>query len=194
MKAFFSITLAFAVSISTVWAGPRGHGRGHIMSRPSRGGATFSRGTSATFRNWSGRNWSGRNWSGGNRSGNQFIFAGGLGFPFSYGYPYYGSYPYGYYSQPAYGYGYYGNPGYDYGSQGYGYYISQIVENESFIVGADNMNLLANCSRSDADETCMSEPAPLAPLTIVCTYPMTDSSVFVETHAMQRVTYTSRCE
>jgi hypothetical protein len=35
MKAFFSITLAFAVSISTVWAGARGHGCGHTMSMPS---------------------------------------------------------------------------------------------------------------------------------------------------------------
>jgi len=88
---------------------------------PARGGATFSRGTSGTFRNWGGRNWGGGNWG-----GSQFIFTGGLGFPFFYGYPYYGYYPYGYqydyYSHPGYGYGYYGNQGYGYyGDQGYGY-------------------------------------------------------------------------
>src|SRR6266403_3116915 len=180
MKAFFSITLAFAESFpilgclirrhsnhsmnaklilfsscfaavtlaaSGANAGPRrgGGGRGggqHIRSMPARGGATFSRGASGTFHNWSGRNWNGRNWngrnwngrnwrggnwSGGNWGGNQFIFAGGLGFPFFYGYPYYGYYPYGYYSQPDYGYGYcdqgYGDQGY--GNPGYGYYGSQ---------------------------------------------------------------------
>src|SRR6266403_2701694 len=152
MKAFFSITLAFAESFpilgclirrhsnhsmnaklilfssclaavtlaaSGANAGPRrgsgGRGGGqHIRSMPARGGATFSRGAPGTFRNWSGRNWNGRNWngrnwrggnwSGGNWGGNQFIFAGGLGFPFFYGYPYYGYYPDGYYSQPDYGY------------------------------------------------------------------------------------------
>jgi hypothetical protein len=69
---------------------------------PSRGGATFSR----------GGNWSGRNWSG----GNQFIFTGGFGSPFVYGYPSYGYYPYGYYGNQGYGYGN-GNQGYRYGNQ-----------------------------------------------------------------------------
>ena len=62
-----------------------------------------------------------------------FIFFDTFGFPFSYGYPYYGYYPYGYYgSYPynyygygydPYGYDYYGGSayGYGYGDQGYGY-------------------------------------------------------------------------
>ena len=118
-KLIFSLSWLAAVTLtaSPVNAGPRrgggghGHGHGH-MSMPSRGGATFSRG-----RNWSGGNWSGRNWSG----GNQFIFTGGYGSPFFYGYPSYGYYPYGYYGNQGYGYGN-GNQGYRYyGNQGYGY-------------------------------------------------------------------------
>jgi len=90
-KLIFSLSWLAAVTLtaSPVNAGPRrgggGHGHGH-MSMPSRGGATFSRGG-----NWNGRNWNGRNWSG----GNQFIFTGGFGLPFFYGYPSYGYYPYG---------------------------------------------------------------------------------------------------
>jgi len=148
---FLSCSAAVTLAASGANADPRrgggGRGAGHIRSMPARGGATFSRGTSGTFRNWSGRNWSGRNWSGGNWSGDwrrhgfsndQSIFIGGFGFPF-YSYPYYGyypydyygygSYPYGYYSpygynnydyssSPAYGYSYYGDQGY--GDQGYG--------------------------------------------------------------------------
>jgi hypothetical protein len=131
-KLVFSLSWLAAVTLtaSPVNAAPRrgggGHGHGH-MSMPSRGGATFSRGG-----NWSGRSWSGRNWSG----GNQFIFTGGFGSPFFYGYPSYGYYPYGYYGNQGYGYGNgnqgygygngnqgygYGNQGYGYGNQGYGY-------------------------------------------------------------------------
>src|SRR5947199_4099655 len=117
LSCFAAVTLAASGTNADPRRGGGGRGGGHIRSMPTRGGARFSRGTSGTFRNWSGRNWSrrnwsGRNWGGGNWGGNQFIFAGGLGFPFFYGYPYYGYYPYGYYSQPAYGYGYYGNQGY----------------------------------------------------------------------------------
>src|SRR5437667_91769 len=147
---FLSCFAAVTLAASVVNADPRG-GRRHFSSMSprgghafTRGGATFGRSTSGTYRNWSGGNWrTGRNWSGGNWSGNQSIFIGGFGFPFFYGYPYYsyypynyygyGSYPYGYgydspygygydnYSAPAYGYGYYGNQGYGYGDQGYGY-------------------------------------------------------------------------
>ena len=169
LSCFAAVTLAASGTNADPRRGGGGHGGGHIRSMPARGGATFSRGTSGTFRNWSGRNWSGRNWSGRNWSGrhnwssgnwssgnwssdwrhnrfsnNQSIFIGGFGFPFFYGYPYYGYYPsdyygygydsgynsygyyspygygYDYYSQPAYGYGY-GNQGYGYGNKGYGY-------------------------------------------------------------------------
>jgi hypothetical protein len=140
-KLIFSLSWLAAVTLtaSPVNAAPRrgggGHGHGH-MSMPSRGGATFSRGGNRSGRNWSGRNWSGRNWSGGNWSGrnwsggNQFIFTGGFGSPFVYGYPSYGYYPYGYYGNQGYGYGnqgygYYGNQGYGNGNQGYGYYGNQ---------------------------------------------------------------------
>jgi len=116
-KLIFSLSWLAAVTLtaSPVNAAPRrgggGHGHGH-MSMPSRGEATFSRGG-----NGSGRNWSGRNWSG----GNQFIFTGGFGSPFVYGYPSYGYYPYGYYGNQGYGYGN-GNQGYRrYGNQGYRY-------------------------------------------------------------------------
>jgi hypothetical protein len=143
LSCFAAVTLA----ASAVNADPRrsGGGRGgrHIMSMPARGGATFRRGTSGTFRNWNGRNWSG-DWRRHRFSNDQFIFIGGFGFPF-YSYPYYGYYPYysysygsypygyppysynnyGYYSQPTYGYGDqgygYGDQGYGYGDQGYGY-------------------------------------------------------------------------
>jgi len=127
-KLIFSLSWLAAVTLtaSPVNAAPRrgggGHGHGH-MSMPSRGGATFSRGG-----NWSSRNWSGGNWSG----GNQFIFTGGYGSPFFYGYPSYGYYPYGYYGNQGYGYGNQGygygngNQGYGYGNgQGYGYYGNQ---------------------------------------------------------------------
>ena len=136
-KLIFSLSWLAAVTLtaSPVNAAPRrgggGHGHGH-MSMPSRGGATFSRGGNWSGRNWSGRNWSGRNWSGGNWSGrnwsggNQFIFTGGFGSPFVYGYPSYGYYPYGYYGNQGYGYGN-GNQGYGYGNgnQAYGYYGNQ---------------------------------------------------------------------
>jgi hypothetical protein len=116
-KLIFSLSWLAAVTLtaSPVNAAPRrgggGHGHGH-MSMPSRGGATFSRGGNRSGRNWSGRNWNGRNWSG----GNQFIFTGGYGSPFVYGYPSYGYYPYGYYGNQGYGYGN-GNQGYRYGNQ-----------------------------------------------------------------------------
>src|SRR5260370_13049856 len=109
---FLSCSAAVTLAASGANADPRrgggGRGAGHIRSMPARGGATFSRGTSGTFRNWSGRNWSGRNgsgrnrsgrnwsgrnwsgrnWSGGNWSGrnwsggDQFIFTGGFGYPY----------------------------------------------------------------------------------------------------------------
>jgi hypothetical protein len=116
-KLIFSLSWLAAVTLaaSPVNAAPRrgggGHGHGH-MSMPSRGGATFSRGGNRSGRNWSGRNWSGGNWSG----GNQFIFTGGYGSPFFYGYPSYGYYPYGYYGNQGYGYGN-GNQGYRHGNQ-----------------------------------------------------------------------------
>jgi hypothetical protein len=52
LSCFAAVTLA----ASPVNAAPRGGGRGggHVMSMPARGGATFSRGTSGTFRNWNG--------------------------------------------------------------------------------------------------------------------------------------------
>jgi hypothetical protein len=124
-----------------------GHGQFNGPVRgPSNSAFGRGRGTSGTYRNWSGGNWSGgnwsgRNWSGGNWSGDwrrhrfsgdQSIFIGGFGFPFFYGYPYYGygynpygySSPYGYggYGNDYYsGPGYYGDQGYGYGNQGYGY-------------------------------------------------------------------------
>src|SRR6266853_604403 len=135
---FLSCFAAATLAASGANADPRRGGGdrrgGHIRSMPPRGGATFSRGTSGTFRNWSGRNWSGNrsggnwsvvgnrsvgnrsvaNWSGDWRrnrfSNNQSIFIGGFGFPFFYGYPYYGYYPYDY------GYGY------DSGYNSYVYY------------------------------------------------------------------------
>jgi hypothetical protein len=125
-KLIFSLSWLAAVTLtaSPVNAAPRrgggGHGHGH-MSMPSRGGATFSRGGNQSGRNWSGRNWNGRNWNGQNWSGgNQFIFTGGYGSPFVYGYPSYGYYPYGYYGNQGYGYGN-GNQGYRYGNGNQGY-------------------------------------------------------------------------
>jgi len=102
---FLSCFAAVALTASAVNADPRGGGHGRHFSSMSRGGQTFTR-SGATFsgrnwsgRNWSGRNWSGRNWSGSNWSGdwrrhrsssNQFVFFGDFGYPFFYGYPYYG--------------------------------------------------------------------------------------------------------
>jgi hypothetical protein len=147
LSCFAAVTLAASVVNADLRRGGGGRGGRHIMSMPARGGATFSRGTSGTFRNWSGRNWSGRNWSGGNWSGrnwsggnwsgrnwsgrnwsgdwrrhrfsnDQFIFIGGFGFSF-YSYPYYWYYPYDYYSYGSYPYGYspYSYNNYDYYSQ-----------------------------------------------------------------------------
>ena len=120
MKAFLSIILAVAVSISTALAKHGGHGghRGHggyhgkhgkhfssVSPRGgrnfSRSGWKFSRSKSGKYRNWGGRNWRGRNWSGDWGSGgywsggNRFIFMGG-GYPYYWNwYPYWGwRYPY----------------------------------------------------------------------------------------------------
>jgi hypothetical protein len=144
LSCFAAVTLTASVVNADPRRGGGGRGGRHIMSMPARGGATFSRGTSGTFHNWSGRNWSGGNWSGRNWSGrnwsgdwrrhrfsnDQFIFIGGFGFPF-YSYPYYGYYPYYNYSYGSYPYGYsphsynnydyYSQPAYGYGGQGYGY-------------------------------------------------------------------------
>jgi hypothetical protein len=156
MKAFFSIILALAVSISTALAkhgghgGHRGHGRyhgkqdKHFSSVSSRGGhkfsrsgsEKFSRGNSGKYRNWGGRNWSGGNWSGNWRHhgfyGDRFIFTGGFGYPYYWGwYPSlgwsvsWGWYPSWGWSVPyalSYGYdsyGYYPSYGYEYGYPNY---------------------------------------------------------------------------
>ncbi len=156
MKAFLSIILAVAVSMSTALAKHGGHGGGHrghggyqgkhgkhfssISSRGghkfNRSGSKFSRGKSGKYRNWGGRSWSGGNWSGNWRHnrffGDRFIFIGGLGYPYYWGwYPswgwsvYWGWYPSWGWSVPyafSYGYdsyGYYPSYGYDYG---YPYY------------------------------------------------------------------------
>jgi hypothetical protein len=127
MKTFLSIILAVAVSISTALAkhggrgGHRGHGgyhgkhSKHFSSISPRGGRKFSRGGSGKYRNWSGRNWRGRSWSGGNWSrdwryhrfsSDRFIFTGGYGYPYYWGwYPSWGwNVPYAYYSYYPYRY------------------------------------------------------------------------------------------
>ena len=138
MKAFFSIVLAIALSLSTALAKHGGHGghRGHhakhakhgkhFSSRSMRGGHKFNRGRSkfsraksGKYRNWSGRNWNRGNWRGDWRynrfSGDRFIFIGGSGYPYYRGwYPSWGwrvpyAFNYGYYS-----YGYYPSYWYDY--------------------------------------------------------------------------------
>src|SRR5438876_1093834 len=132
---FLSCFAAVTLAASVVNADPRG-GRRHFSSMSprgghafTRGGATFGRSTSGTYRNWSGGNWrtggnwrsggnwsgrnwrtggnwsgrnwrTGRNWSGGNWSGNQ-----------GYGY---GEQGYGYGNQG------YGSQGYEYRDQGRG--------------------------------------------------------------------------
>jgi hypothetical protein len=143
MKTFFSIILAVAVSIGTVWAGHdrhgghggnRGHGGyhgghgGHFSSISPRGGHNFSRSGSKFSRGgkWTAGKWTGGIWGGGNWSGDRFIFSDG------FGYPYYGNwYPSWSWSIPyAFNYDYYSgyNPSYrhdyDYSSDpayGYGY-------------------------------------------------------------------------
>ena len=147
LSCFAAVTLATSGTNADPRRGGGGRGGGHIRSMPARGGATFSRGTSGTFRNWSGRNWSGRNWSGRHNwssgnwssdwrhnrfSNNQSIFIGGFGFPFFYGYPYYSYYPYNYYGYGSYPYGYgydspygYGYDNYSAPAYGYGYYGNQ---------------------------------------------------------------------
>jgi len=137
---FLSCFAVATLAAPVVNADPRGGHRHFSSMSPrgghafTRGGATFGRSIQGTYRNWSGRNWRGGNWS-----GNQSIVIGGFGFPFFYGYPYYGYYPYDYYGYGSYPYGYgydspygygydysspaygYGNQGYSYGNQGYGY-------------------------------------------------------------------------
>jgi len=130
MKAFLSIILAVAVSISTALAkhdGQRKHGKHqgkhgkHFTSVSPRGGGNFSqsgwkfsRGKSAKYRNWGGRNWREGNWSGDWLSGgywsggSRFVFIGG-GYPYYWNwYPYWGwRYPYAYYNYyPSYWYAY----------------------------------------------------------------------------------------
>jgi hypothetical protein len=128
VKAFLSIILAVALSISTAMAkhggrgGHSGHGGYHgkhgkhfssVSPRGgrnfSRSGPKFSRGKSAKYRNWGGRNWRGGNWSGDWwNGGSRFVFIGG-GYPYYWNwYPYWGwRYPYAYYSYyPSYWYAY----------------------------------------------------------------------------------------
>jgi hypothetical protein len=136
MKTFFSIILAVAVSISTALAkqgghgkqgGHRGHGGYHGKqakqfssisprggSKVSRSGSKFSRGKSVKYGKWSGGNWSGDSWRYG-FSGDRFIFIGGLGYPYYWGwYPTWGwSVPYAF----SFGYDsyrYYPSYGYDF--------------------------------------------------------------------------------
>jgi hypothetical protein len=129
MKAFLSIILAFAVSITPALAKHGGHGehRGgkhakHFSSKSPRGGHTFSRsgskfsrGKSGKYRNQGGRSWSG-DWPYNRFSGDRSIFIGGFGYPYYWGwYPCWGwsvpyAFNYGYYS-----YGYYPSYWYDYG-------------------------------------------------------------------------------
>jgi hypothetical protein len=132
LTLFLSCFAAVTLTASAVSAAP--HGGGHFKSIPprgghtfSRGGSTFSGGTSGAYRNWSGRNWSG-DWRHHHRfSNDRFIFIGGFGYPF-YGYPSYGYYPYDYYGYDygyypyGYDYNYYGGSAYGYGysDQGYG--------------------------------------------------------------------------
>ena len=111
---------------------PRGGQSKRFSSRSPRGGHTFSRSGSKSSRgksvksgnlrgrNWSGGNWSGRNWSGDSWhwgfSGGPFVFVGGFGYPY-----YWGWYPFWAWSVPyAFNYGYdsygdYRSYGYDYG-------------------------------------------------------------------------------
>jgi hypothetical protein len=142
MKAFFSIILAVALSMSTALAKHGGHGghggyhgkhAKHFSSMSPRGGrkfsrsgAQFSRATSGTYRNWRGRNWSGRNWSGRNWSGGNWRggywggrnWSGGDRFIFTggYGYPYWGWYPSWGWSVPYAYYSYYPYKYYPYDS------------------------------------------------------------------------------
>ena len=138
---FLSCFAAVTLTTSAVSAAPHGgHGGGHFVSMPARGGNTFTRSGTGTWsgqRCWGGT-WSGRNWNGGNwhhhHNNNDVVFIGSFGFPFwgwGWGYPY-GSYGYGYPYGYGYGYGYPYGYGYDYdygnyygdagyGNQGYGY-------------------------------------------------------------------------
>src|SRR6266567_2030997 len=98
-----SCVVALALPISVATGQPRGGARAHVGSMPARSAPTFTRSApSGTFQNWSGQNWSG-DWRHHRFSRDRFIFFDTFGFPFSYGYDYYGG--------SAYGYGY----------QGYGY-------------------------------------------------------------------------
>ena len=130
---FLSCVVALVLPVSVATGQ---HHRGvqpQVGSMPVRSAPTFSRSApSGTFQNWSGRNWSG-DWRHHRFSRDRFIFFDTFGFPFSYGYPfygyspygYYGSYPYDYYGygygNDPYGYDYYGGSSYGYGYQGYGY-------------------------------------------------------------------------
>jgi len=138
---FLSCVVALVLPVSVATGQHRRGVYSQVGSMPVRSAPTFTRSApSGTSENWSGQNWSGQNWSGRNWSGDwrhhrfsrdRFIFFDTFGFPFSYGYPYYGYYPYGYYgSYPydyygygydPYGYDYYGGSAYGYGYQGYGY-------------------------------------------------------------------------
>jgi hypothetical protein len=85
-------------------SGHHGKHGGHFSAVSQRGGHAFSRGGS--YRSWGGRKWSGyragrawnggywgdRNWGGGYwNGGNRFIFIGGLGYPYNWGwYPSWG--------------------------------------------------------------------------------------------------------
>src|SRR6266513_6350770 len=98
---FLSCFAAVTLTTSAVSAAPQsGHGSGHFVSMPARGGHTFTRSGTGTWSgqrwgsgNWNGGNWSGQRWSGGNWNGgnwrhhhnnnnNDVIFIGSFGFPF----------------------------------------------------------------------------------------------------------------
>jgi hypothetical protein len=129
MKAFFSVILAFALSICTALAkhgkqgGHRGHGGYHgkqgkqsssISPRGGRkigrSGSKFSRGKSVKYRNWNGRNWRGGNWSGDWRynrfSVDRFIAIGGFGYPYYY-WDWHPEWGWGAFNSGYYSYGYY---------------------------------------------------------------------------------------
>ena len=158
LSCFAAVTLAASVVNAAPRGGGGGMGRGggggHFSSMSARGGPTFARGPSG--QRWSRNNRNDGNWNGNWRhhrhSSNQFIFAGGFGFPFFYGYPYYGYYPYDYYGYggypyDSYGYGYYN----DYGQPGYGNGYGNRYRGQSTVVEVQRQLAQAGYYRGSID-------------------------------------------
>lgn len=144
MKIATTLSLTFALAGALAFATPAqaqrhgsngGGNAGMSHGGPTMAGGNIHRGApQAGNFNRGGNNFARGNFRHGNfghyryhRGGRVNFYVGGFGYPYYYGYPYYGyGYPYGF-GYPYYGYGYYADPGVSYQYDPQGIYNGRVV-------------------------------------------------------------------